>query len=573
MGETRPVIWSRHVSFAGVVQTALAAGSLTGSAPGDSIPERKGPEFVVHLSGFESELVDRARDGTVPIRWSAAWSAWLSDPARCDALWRSAPVATVPGWPGVTMHSDAAPGEPVIARTCSEWKAAQADGRYAASSKDMQDEIRFAFIDGLLAARALARPAARTRFADFDLAGNARHMLYAPANGLGEAASPSEHRPQWSIEGNRIRWSDAQWFHWVEPVLFGDIDGDGWEDMLVLEAQGATGGTFRTGGFAVYSWIGEGDMVETTHRIPRSSVRGLPSEPGMARAQVDGRMAPLHPFTLQGTCACGGSEHRAEFTLEFDAGMVSGSARCGAQPEWTPVRGCLARETGLVRTQTADGRQGRVWNFDWTLSDGQLVMDGFVGFESSMEDHEFTARGTVFTDDERMRMEGWTSELRFDVADSRLILRRGCGHLVNARPSDVLCLESADAVVELARLDRIEWGCAARQPESDPATDAEIVQGLLRSVFRTPCGDDMLLLDGWSYGAATNNPMVIAVPLRAGRLFPGELQVFSLATIERKDGIASIMTHDLRGGADPYRDEPLDPSVEWNWQGRAWSPR
>jgi hypothetical protein len=81
----------------------------------------------------------------------------------------------------------------------------------------------------------------------------------------------------------------------------------------------------------------------------------------------------------------------------------------------------------------------------------------------------------------------------------------------------------------------------------------------------------MLLLSGWSYGASTNNPMVIAVPIRDGRLCPAELQVFALATVALEDGVASVQTHDLRAGADPYRDHPAHPSVTWRWKGRAWS--
>jgi hypothetical protein len=81
----------------------------------------------------------------------------------------------------------------------------------------------------------------------------------------------------------------------------------------------------------------------------------------------------------------------------------------------------------------------------------------------------------------------------------------------------------------------------------------------------------MLLLDGWMFGASTNNPYVIAIPIRARRLAVSELQIFALASVEMKDAEARILVHDLRAGADPYRDEPQRDPVVWTWAGAAWT--
>ena len=56
-----------------------------------------------------------------------------------------------------------------------------------------------------------------------------------------------------------------------------------------------------------------------------------------------------------------------------------------------------------------------------------------------------------------------------------------------------------------------------------------------------------------------------------GAMAVAELRVFALATVELRNGIARILTHDLRAGADPYFDSPQQPSIAWEWAGQAWS--
>jgi len=569
LGEITVVIGPRRGCLVPAVRTAIAAGALAGLATAAGATGPQSPRIAVRLTGFEPQLVQREADGAIPVRWSTTQAAWLSDKARCHELWSKAPIDSDPGWQGLPMHSDAAPDEPMIVRTCAEWHAAVREGRYAMSSMAMDREVACTHVDGMLAARAAARPSARSRFMDFDLAANARFLLPIPAAQAGDA--DGDGAPRWRIGRNHLHREDDDFYAGIEPVLFGDLDGDGWEDMLARTWHGATQGTLRTGSIRAFTWIGDGPLVEITCRLPRASARGLPAEVAPTLWREAGRIAPLHEFSLEGNCGCGGAEHKVELALSFEGGIASGTVTCAGSRKRTPVLGCLGERTGILHADTRYDGSGFSWRFDWALADGQLTLDGDAGVESNMERARFSARGTVLTPDERMRMEGWRSELRFRVADSNLVLRRSCGSAVGQRSADALCLESGGVVVELARLDRIEWGDSTRDPEADPAADADIERHVPRSVYRTEGNDQMLLLSGWSYGASTNNPMVIAVPIRDGRLCPAELQVFALATVALEDGVASVQTHDLRAGADPYRDHPAHPSVTWRWKGRAWS--
>ena len=572
MGKTTVVTRLRRVTLAPSARVAVSAVfALAGAGPVGGGADDAVPRFTVHPTGFVPECPQRASDGTLPIRWSSSHAAWLSEVGLCRQRWTSTPIDPDPGWEGLSMHSDAAPAKPLIVRTCAEWAAARLRGRYAMTSRDMATEVAFEFASGMLAARMSARPAARSRFADFDMAGNAPFMLPPAAEGAGEREPGQEPTARLSIHGNRVHSDDGMIFAWIEPVLFGDLDGDGWEDMLALSGTGATQGTMRGGSIQVFTWIGDDPMVEITDRTCIAAARDLrsPIEPALWRES--GTIAPLHEFALEGTCGCGGAEHRIDMKLSFDAGIASGSVTCASSQRSIPVRGCFGHGTGRLGANARYDGSGLAWTFEWKLSGGQLVLNGQMGGAVGPESIGFTARGTVLTPDERMRMEGWRSELRFRVADSNLVLRRSCGSAVGQRSADALCLESDGVVVELARLDRIEWGDSTRDPEADPATDAEIGHHVPRSVFRAKNGDQLLLLSGWSCGASTNNPMVIAVPIRDGRLCPAELQVFPLATVALEDGVASVQTHDLRAGADPYRDHPARPSVTWRWKGRAWS--
>jgi hypothetical protein len=64
---------------------------------------------------------------------------------------------------------------------------------------------------------------------------------------------------------------------------------------------------------------------------------------------------------------------------------------------------------------------------------------------------------------------------------------------------------------------------------------------------------------------------MVAIPVHHGRLNGADRQMFPLATIDLKDGVACIRVHDLRAVADPYRGEPQRAPSEWNWLGCAWA--
>lgn len=79
-----------------------------------------------------------------------------------------------------------------------------------------------------------------------------------------------------------------------------------------------------------------------------------------------------------------------------------------------------------------------------------------------------------------------------------------------------------------------------------------------RSLMAVDHGGSMLLLDGWVYGASTNNPNVIAIPVRNGSLIPEQIRVFEDASVIVSDRVARVRQQ--RGPA----------GTVWKWAGGAW---
>ncbi len=556
---------------------ALMASSLNATPIRSSAKtmEASPQDVAVHLTGFVPSSAHRTADGTIPMRWHESKSVFLDSDAKWLDLWHQhdltdGKLSDGSADPGLRMHSDANPEAPEFVRTCAAWAKARADGRYAMRTLDMSYERRFIHACGLLNARACARPARMSGFLDFDLAAASRVMLpSAPRQGDSESSSESAER--WTIEGNTLWHSDESFFRSIEPVFFADLDGDGWEDMFALSTGGAVQGTMRVSSVRAYTRIENGPLIDITCRIPD----GVPPAHAPQESRVwpaFHRIAPNLDVTLHGTCDDGSQNSPLTITLMIDhRGFLTGSLQCGRLNKKLPLIGALADRQGSACCVTADDIATEEISFDWSYADGHFSIQGSRWVAGGVESWSFRASGPALSTEQRMKQDGWASEIAFEVAGSKLRLRMQCNTIGHRGTTDVLCLESNGLLRELVRFDRLEWAAANRSPEDDPTSDAEMRAGIAGSVRRVQGGDEMLLLDGWMFGASTNNPYVIAIPIRARRLAVSELQIFALASVEMKDAEARILVHDLRAGADPYRDEPQRDPVVWTWAGAAWT--
>lgn len=570
----------RHALVQGrALATALAIGAALSCAAATLSTEpamEAAPQAVaVRMTGFVPRPETRAEDGTIPMRWHESKSTFLDDRADWLDLWHQHDLTdgTLPDGsadPGLRMHSDARPDAPVFVRTCAAWAKARADGRYAMRTLDMSYERRFIHACGLLNARACARPARMSGFLDFDLAAASRVLLpSAPRQGDSESSSESAER--WTIEGNTLWHSDESFFRSIEPVFFADLDGDGWEDMFALSTGGAVQGTMRASSVRAYTRIENGPLIDITCRIPDAEPPARAPQESRAWPAFH-RIAPNLDVTLHGACDTGRGRYPLTMTFAIDhRGLLTGSLQCGRLNKKLRLIGALADRQGSACCVTADDIATEEISFDWSYADGYFSIQGSRLVAGGVESWSFNASGPALSTEQRMKQDGWATEVAFEVAGSKLRLRLQCNTIGHRGTTDVLCLESNGLLRELVRFDRLEWAAANRNPEDDPASDAEMRAGIAGSVCRVQGGHEMLLLDGWMFGASTNNPYVIAIPIRAGRLAVSELQIFAMASVEMKDAEARILVHDLRAGADPYRDEPQRDPVVWTWAGAAWT--
>lgn len=355
---------------------------------------------AVFLSGFgiAAPVGDSERPPFVP-RWSRLAFAALKDVAECDRLWRTHRVCDVENWEGLTLRGDDEGQRPRVVKTCAEWAAARDAGLYAFSTYDMCQESYFIHWSGILPNLPHLIDSAHSAFHALELRGFAGEILPPCVDrfAITRGVDPSE---RWRIVGNTIHRDDDASFAWVEPVAAGDLDGDGWEDLIVNCGSGATQGTMRGYGCAAYARRADGLLVSISGRM-----LDRPSPPNViAASRAEWRAnfgLPVDTWIeFEGRCGCGeirdDRTHPLHVRLRSEFGYLNGSYTCANNPKPVPLAGALWTKTdgilhefGIDRSWTAD------IDFEWSRQGDDLVIAGHRCGVGQMETDEWIARGPV----------------------------------------------------------------------------------------------------------------------------------------------------------------------------------
>lgn len=406
-----------------VVAGASAAGVYFGVGP-QIVPAA---ESVRTARGLELALPPRVPvrlDGFVPwrewpgerlhqVRWNNAQFPWIGEPEECRSLWESRPACDEPGWEGLSLSGGADDAGVITVLTCAQWAAGLEAGRYAKTTYDLSQESFFIATDAVLSAIAHSRPSPRSTWSKLDLQALVYELLPPPVD-RHTISHWQDEELAWHISDNTIYRETEMWQEWIEPVVFGDIDGDGWEDMIALSGMYARHGTMRRYGMRAFTRRDDGRLIEISVRLPTY----MPSDADRQR-QVDAWTANYglpegKPIELRGRCGCGDAEHDMRMTIRSSGGMLEGEYRCARTRESLRINGCLAGEGTRPQDREAKGVAGEQragkgqltefgidnaptaqLHFDWSIADDVLTLTGYCCGTGHMETDDFRVAGRV----------------------------------------------------------------------------------------------------------------------------------------------------------------------------------
>jgi len=355
------------------------------------------PAVEVHLTGFRGAI---DRDAAPPFK--AAWSGTVFPEIHsaddCARLWRTHPVLGVAPGDGLRMQTSFGDTNADTVSTCEEWMRARDAGRFAATTFDITMQSRFEPWLGVLQMLPHAQPCERSTFRGLDLAALTLDALPQGIDPLtsARAAAPDQ---RWAVEGNTIKRVFGSVLDWLEPIALGDLDGDGWDDLLASSGGAYLEGSGRWYGTTLLARRADGRLIDISGRLPGRMVDAAIMDACRAGWNANFGLPEGTELVLEGTCECGESvttdrRHRLTATMRFDRGYASGRASCARGRRDVPIAGVLTTEdAGSLHEYGRDGRWISTIEFAWTLADGTLSMEGLRLGIGQMERDGWALRG------------------------------------------------------------------------------------------------------------------------------------------------------------------------------------
>lgn len=359
--------------------------------------------ITVELSGMsiECRYLPTEEGVPIPVRWSKSRFPWISDVASCEELWRTRAVVAHPEWKGMRMAESFEFKHVVYVRTCKEWTEAPSGLGPMTNLECTVDLPPFDIQDGALSAIARSRPAVRSAWRDLDLSSIAKQLLPAPMEREGLLRRQSKEL-RWSISGNRIQRTDDALVGWIEPIVFADVDGDGWEDMVAGYGEKSMMGSRGESGIRAFTRKEDGRIVEITGRNPTEMPSESEWQTATQRMITNFGLPTQKEIRLQGTCTCWGGEldeppHRYELVLQVAHGLLCGEAFCARVGKWVALTGSLTERRGLLDEFAIDESPTANLSFDWRVENGVMSIEGWKSpsAEESNECDRFAVQGAV----------------------------------------------------------------------------------------------------------------------------------------------------------------------------------
>jgi hypothetical protein len=399
------------VTVVAVVVLAAAGGlvALVGAHRADPLPPPEDraavgvvPAVMLDWEPFSPRYADLPAEIPYRPRWTSDEFLCALRPADCERVWQhggdggECPGASFELELGAEADGSAAR----IVTTCAEWRASLDAGVYAVSNLQIDAESRAIRLSGLLLCLPHMRASPNSGFIDVDLARLAGEIL-PPA--VDETRTAGLEGQSWTIQRNEIRRTDASWSSSVEPIALGDLDGDGWEDMLLFATESAVGGSLRHYENAMFTRRADGRLVSITGRIPTHPCTEQEMEGRRAQWRANFGLPGHRDIELAGRCECTGGEpvdgrvtHSIRVRLSLDEGFLTGTLQCERDPRDIPISGALwTGSTGVIHEFGIDGSRTADTEFTWSVTDGVVTIGGLRFGIGAMESAEWTVSGAV----------------------------------------------------------------------------------------------------------------------------------------------------------------------------------
>ena len=168
-------------------------------------------------------------EGPIVVRVVGEPYQCLYTPESVMQAWQTMEPVGGPGFEGISMAAVDAAGKPLIARTCQQWAEFGAEPLDNMNNKISQP-IKVA--DAILSWMMHARTSQASTLRHADVRSILLPLVPPPLEREVMKRTPDPIN-RVELRGNSLTRETEGWMEGAELLAFGDIDGDGWEDMLV----------------------------------------------------------------------------------------------------------------------------------------------------------------------------------------------------------------------------------------------------------------------------------------------------------------------------------------------------
>lgn len=317
----------------------------------------------------------------------------IAAPSDCVTGWGTWRPRTGAEGAFITVSMTMPDGSAHICRTIEDWHGARSRGGEAHSTLEMSMESHFIERAAAYAAIAHLVDAPRSGFVAERWPEWSRHLISCDD----DCSSRTRVVPdgvRWTLEPNRVAYEDNDRGATARLLARGDLDGDGWEDLLVSIGEYARHGSLRTSAVRLFTCRESGRVIDVTPRL----VTDLRAPLEFERHRLDLRdsfgLPEGAPIALRGEMEQGGGRVAIDATVLIADGYVVGSYRVGDDGMPLVVEGTLGPGGALVLSEFALGAQPNArFTLRWSRDGDAITIEGL--WHESVEGERVRLTGTL----------------------------------------------------------------------------------------------------------------------------------------------------------------------------------